>query len=113
MARQMLAHIPRPTALFAGNNLIAIGALHAIRQAGLRVPEDISIVCFDDLPTELTIDPFFTTASQPAYALGSQATQLLWNALPIPMGFPARNRPAVEIITRRSTAPPPIKAGSL
>ncbi len=110
----MLAHIPRPTALFAGNNLIAIGALHAIRQAGLRVPEDISIVCFDDLPTELTIDPFFTTASQPAYALGSQATQLLLERLTNPDGDSPREIVLpVEIITRRSTAPPPIKAGSL
>ena len=107
MARQALKRSPRPTALFAGNNLIATGALHALQETGLRVPEDISLVCFDDIPHELTIEPFFTTAAQPAYALGSQATQLLLERLTQTEAAPPREIILpVEIIIRRSTAPP-------
>jgi LacI family transcriptional regulator len=51
--------------------------MRELRDAGLRVPEDISVVAFDDLPLAITIDPFFTVAAQPAYELGQQATALL------------------------------------
>lgn len=77
MAQRALAAWPRPTALLAANNLIAIGALKAVRDAGLRVPEDIAMVGFDDLPAGLVISPFFTVAAQPAYEMGQKATQLL------------------------------------
>jgi LacI family transcriptional regulator len=77
MAQQVLNVNPRPTALFAANNLIAIGALKAVQDAGLRVPEDIAMVSFDDLPANLLISPFFTVAIQPAYEMGQKATQLL------------------------------------
>jgi LacI family transcriptional regulator len=77
MAQQVLATVPRPTALFAANNFIAIGALRALRQAGLRVPEDLSVVAFDDLTSELVIEPFLTVADQPAYEMGRRATELL------------------------------------
>ena len=77
MTVQVLARTPRPSALFAGNNFIAIGALRALRDAGLRVPEDLALVGFDDLPTDLVVDPFITVAAQPAYEMGRQATELL------------------------------------
>jgi LacI family transcriptional regulator len=77
MMREVLDLRPRPTAIFAANNLIGIGALHAIQQAGLRVPEDIAVVTFDDLPPTLLTMPFFTVSSQPAYEMGKRATQLL------------------------------------
>ncbi len=77
MAQQVLNVNPRPTALFAANNLIAIGALKAVRDASLRVPEDIAMVSFDDLPANLLTSPFFTVAVQPAYEMGQKATQLL------------------------------------
>lgn len=77
MIQRLLAVEPRPTAIFAANNMIGIGALKAIRDAGRRVPEDIAMVCFDDLPPMLLTFPFFTVASQPAYDMGRTATQLL------------------------------------
>lgn len=77
MTQQMLARTPRPSGLFAGNNFIAIGALRALRDAGLRVPEDMALVGFDDLPADLMVDPFLTVAAQPAYEMGRQATELL------------------------------------
>lgn len=77
MAGRTIAVSPRPTALFAANNFIATGVLRAVRDRGLRVPEDIAIVCFDELPANLVSHPFFTTIAQPAYALGQQAAKLL------------------------------------
>lgn len=81
MAIEALAVTPPPTALFAANNFIAIGALRAIRDSGLRVPEDLSLVGFDDLPPTLVTFPFLTVASQPAYEMGQKATELLLNRL--------------------------------
>jgi len=77
MAQRALSANPRPTALFATNNFIAIGCLKALQDAGLRVPEDIAIVSFDDLPSTLITFPFFTVAAQPAYEMAKKATQLL------------------------------------
>src|SRR5512139_3661869 len=77
LAQQLLARQPRPTAVFAANNLIAIGAFKAVQAAGLRVPEDIAMVAFDDLPANLLVFPFLTVAVQPAYEMGRRATQLL------------------------------------
>ncbi len=77
MARQALALNPRPTAIFAGNNFIAIGMMQTLREAGIRVPEEISVVGFDDLPASLLLDPFLTVAAQPAYEMGREATNLL------------------------------------
>jgi len=56
MTQAVLKMEPRPTALFAVNNFIAIGAVRALRDAGLRVPEDVALVSFDDLPTTLLLD---------------------------------------------------------
>jgi LacI family transcriptional regulator len=79
--KRLLQFDPRPTALVAGNNFIAIGAMAALNEAGCRVPEDMAIVAFDDLPAALTIEPFFTVVVQPAYEMGYQATQLLISRL--------------------------------
>jgi LacI family transcriptional regulator len=84
MAQQLLALQPRPTAVFAANNLIAIGAFKAVQDAGLRVPEDIAMVAFDDLPANLLVFPFLTVAVQPAYEMGRRATQLLLTRLTHP-----------------------------
>jgi LacI family transcriptional regulator len=107
-ACQALEAKPRPTAIFACNNFIAIGVMRALRDAGVRVPEDMSVVAFDDLPQAITIDPFFTVASQPAYEMGTRATELLLSRL-------ANEGPAepqdivlpVEIIVRKSSGKPP------
>lgn len=77
MAQQALALSPLPTAMLAGNNFIAIGALRALRDAGVSVPDSMAIVGFDDLPFYLVLDPFLTVAAQPAYEMGRRATELL------------------------------------
>ena len=77
MAKRALVANPRPTAIVAGNNFIAIGMMQALHQAGIRMPEDISVVGFDDLPVSLLIDPFLTVAAQPAYEMGQVALKML------------------------------------
>jgi LacI family transcriptional regulator len=77
MTCSLLALSSRPTALFAGNNFIAIGALKALHDAGLAVPEKMSVVGFDDLPAAIVVDPFLTVAVQPAYEMGQRATRRL------------------------------------
>lgn len=108
MARQMLALTPRPTAIFAANNFIAFGAIRALREVGLRVPDDMSLVCFDDLPEDWLIDPFLTVVDQAAYEMGRQAAELLLERLAT--GGRTKRRSIilpVEFKVRRSTAPPP------
>jgi LacI family transcriptional regulator len=75
--REILTLLERPTALFAANNFIAIGVMKALYEAGLRVPEDVSVVSFDDLPLGLLVQPFLTVVAQPAYDMGYRATKLL------------------------------------
>jgi LacI family transcriptional regulator len=77
MSCAILACNPRPTAIFAGNNFIAVGVLKAFREVDIRVPEDLALVAFDDLPPTYVIDPFLTVAAQSAYEMGQKATQLL------------------------------------
>jgi len=68
---------PKPTAIFATNNLIAIGALRALNELGYRIPNDVALVSFDDIPENLTMFPFMTAVSQPSYEMGKSATELL------------------------------------
>ncbi len=79
--QEILAITPRPTAVFAANNFIAFGAPQALREAGLRVPEDRSLVTFDDLPEGWQAEPFLTVLAQRAYDIGRQAAELLLERL--------------------------------
>jgi len=77
MARSAASVWPRPTALLASNNSIAIGAYKALRAAGCRVPEDVAIASHDDMEIGPTIIPFFTVAAVSANEMGRVATRLL------------------------------------
>lgn len=68
---------PLPTAVFVASDVVALGALSALRAAGLRVPEDVALVGFDDIPLAQYIDPPLTTVRLPAYSLGWGAGQML------------------------------------
>jgi DNA-binding LacI/PurR family transcriptional regulator len=67
----------RPTALFTSNNLLTVGALKAIYERGLRIPDDIALVAFDELDWMSLIKPNLTVVAQPTYELGRTATELL------------------------------------
>lgn len=66
-----------PTAIFAANDTMAVGALKMLREAGLRVPQDIALVGFDDIPIASAIEPSLTTVRQPIVRLGSMAVEVL------------------------------------
>ena len=109
MAQDMLAAPgPRPTAVFCANNFIAFGAIRALREAGLRVPDDMSVVAFDDLPEEWVSEPFLTVARQPAYEIGHRAASLLMDHI---TGHQPPSGASVilplELVLRRSSAAPP------
>jgi LacI family transcriptional regulator len=75
--QQILDLDPRPSAVFAVNNMTAVGAVQAVREAQLNVPNDISLVCFDDVQHLAVVAPFLTVIDQPAETMGSVAAQLL------------------------------------
>jgi LacI family transcriptional regulator len=104
MTHDLLAMTPRPTALFASNNFIAIGALKALHDAGVTVPEEMSVVGFDDLPAAIGVEPFLTVAFQPAYEMGRRATKRLLECLDgqVTDGIQEIVLP-VSIIERKST----------
>src|SRR4051794_23884109 len=101
--RALLALEPPPTAVFTVNNLVALGAIEAIRGSGQEVPEDVALVCFDDIEYASRLHPFLTVMEQPAETFGSLGTQLLLER--IAQGGPARRRTVVlpaQFVVRRS-----------
>lgn len=74
----------RPTAIFSGNNAMTIGALLALKQARLSIPGDMALVTFDDFEWASAISPALTAATQPFFAMGAQAVQLLQRRLADP-----------------------------
>jgi LacI family transcriptional regulator len=103
----LLRLIPRPTAIFAGNDMIALGALLAIREAGLRCPEEISLVGFDDLDLAETTNPSLSSVSQSGYQLGTTAARILLDRLGGDQG-PAKHLVLETFLKlRHSVAAPP------
>ncbi len=108
-AHALLSRPPdeRPTALFVGNNEMTVGAVLAARELGLRIPQDLSIVGFDDSRWARTMQPALTVVAQPEYDIGFLACETLLSLLrhgkPVQ---PVRIRLATTFIARDSTAPP-------
>lgn len=80
-AMQLLLLPERPTALFSANNLMVIGVMKAIRDMGLKCPEDISVASFDDFPWADVFQPNLTTIAQPVQTMGEQAAALILNRI--------------------------------
>ena len=87
-ARTFLERADFPTAIFAANDLIAIGVLGYIREKGLRVPEDIALVGFDDIEVARHLEVPLTTVAQPTRGIGNRAGELLYEALNSLSGSP-------------------------
>jgi len=104
--RILLQHRPRPTAVFCGNDLIALGVLSALREAGLRCPQDVSVVGFDDIELAELTDPSLTTVFQPGYQMGARGATLLIRRI---RGTAEKNSQHMvlptELKVRRSVAP--------
>jgi LacI family transcriptional regulator len=76
-ARRLLNHGLHPSAIFAITDLMALGAMQAIRDTGLRIPDDISVVGFNDIPKAELVNPPLTTVAAPSFALGQAAMKML------------------------------------
>ncbi|WP_263820592.1 LacI family DNA-binding transcriptional regulator [Salinibacter sp.] len=98
-----------PTALFTGNNLTTLGALSALSARDMSVPEEISLVGYDDVPWAMALNPPPTVIGQPAYEMGSRAAELLLQRLDAPNRSPTTVTLQPELITRKSCGPPPGK----
>ena len=98
----------RPTAILAMSDAIAIGAMHATRHTGVRVPDDLSVVGFDDIDLSAHVDPPLTTVHQPIRQKGAAAVRLLLDAIEQPSTTPPGHlRLETRLIVRASTGPPP------
>lgn len=94
------------TALFCANDEMALGAMRAIKGRGLRIPQDISVVGFDDMNFTAYCDPPLTTVRQDFYALGMHAVQHLFSLLKTPTAAPHQRVLYPELIVRDSTSAP-------
>ncbi len=103
-----LLELPQiPTAVVAINDLLAIGAMRAISEAGLRIPEDISLLGYDDIPMAKYLSPSLTTVSKDIVSLGRAAVKLLLARIQQPeRPYHTERRPA-RLIIRESTGPAP------
>ncbi|HSN77579.1 MAG TPA: LacI family DNA-binding transcriptional regulator, partial [Anaerolineae bacterium] len=103
-AFQRLAQLPEPpTAVFAQNDRMAIGVLRALREVGLRVPAELAVIGFDDMPLASYFDPSLTTMRQDLVEIGRQAAQLLIRAVENPNAQRQHLRLPAELIIREST----------
>ncbi|MGO8772639.1 MAG: LacI family DNA-binding transcriptional regulator [Terracidiphilus sp.] len=109
VTRQLLQEKRSFTALFAFNDVAAMGAILALREAGLRVPKDISVVGFDDVLAASTYNPPLTTVRQPLRNMGQTAATTLLGLIrdEIPRPQPAAITVYPNLIVRKSTAPAP------
>jgi LacI family transcriptional regulator len=105
LADQLLDHPQPPTAIFASNDLMAVGVIHAVLRRRLRVPEDISVVGFDDIRLAAYINPALTTVAQPKELLGQTATRLLLERIDNPDWPPRVVTLETALVVRQSTGP--------
>ena len=110
LARQLLAMPERPTAIVCFNDMQAIGVMQTLQQANLRIPEDISVTGFDDIPLAEFIYPALTTYCQPSWELGQTAARvalhLLGENVNEPLVYESLITMRGRLMVRRSTAAP-------
>jgi LacI family transcriptional regulator/LacI family repressor for deo operon, udp, cdd, tsx, nupC, and nupG len=103
LATELLGLRKPPTAVFVCNNLMTVGALAGLHQRGVRVPDDVAVVGFDDIPWAEAIDPPPTVVRQPAHEVGRQAMELLLRRIMEPGRPPVTIRLLPELVVRRSS----------
>ncbi len=102
-AEQFMRMQNRPTAVFAISDPMAIGALKAFRQKGLKIPEDIAVVGFDNIRFSKMCEPELTTIAQPTYKMGCRAMELLLERVEHKQDLPEKVIMDYELIIRGST----------
>jgi len=93
------------TAIFASNDLMAIGCMKELQKNGLRVPQDVSIVGFDNIPLTSLVTPSLTTMAQPAYEMGAEAMNLLIKSIERKGALKSKIILPTELVVRESTGP--------
>jgi len=111
--QKLLARGVRFTSLFAFNDVSAIGAMRAFRDAGLAVPGEVSVVGFDDIQSAAFQNPSLTTVRQPLREMGEIAARTLLRRLAGDRALPASITVEPQLVVRESTAAPPAKSDSL
>jgi LacI family transcriptional regulator len=99
------AHPKEITAVVAGNDLLALGVYHAIRQHGLRTPQDISVIGFNNMPFSEDFQPPMTTVSAPHFEMGAEAARLLLSQIQGNEPGPRKITLPVTLVVRESTGP--------
>lgn len=105
--RMLLSRAPGVTGIVGGNDLIALGALTALAEAGLRCPADVSVIGFNDMPFVVRIGPGLTTVRIPQHDMGVQAAELLLERIRDPGVVAKKLLLPVSLVIRGSTAAPP------
>jgi LacI family transcriptional regulator len=105
-ASTLLALADPPTAIFASNDMMAFGAMEAVRNHDLRIPEDVSILGFDDIPQAAHVHPGLTTIRQPLEQMGRLATQMLLRKIEDPDFAGDRIELPTTLVIRESCQPP-------
>lgn len=104
-ARRLLELDPHPTAIFAANDVTALETIAVARSLGLRVPEDLSVVGFDNVPESALADPQLTTVEQPIQQMGREAVRLLVELIKDPLQPAARVILPTRLVVRQSCSP--------
>lgn len=107
--RELLERPNRPTAIFAGSDLQALGVLEAVRTLGLQVPRDLSLVGYDDIPVAKWVSPRLTTVRQPLKRMAEEATRLVLRMSQATLESVPRMDLATSLVVRESTGVPPIE----
>jgi LacI family xylobiose transport system transcriptional regulator len=105
--RALLARPDRPSAIITGNDLQALGVYQAAREARLHIPEDLSVIGFDDLPIARWVSPPLTTIRQPLIEMAEAAAELVLDMARGEEPPQMRVELATDLVIRESTAPPP------
>ncbi len=84
LTHQLINSANPPDAIFASNNLMALGCLSALHDLHVRIPDEVALVSFDDMPWAQDLNPPLTAITQPSYELGQQALELLLNRMKHP-----------------------------
>ena len=104
--KHLLSLRQRPTAIFALTDVTALGVMHAAAEIGLRIPHDLSLMGYDDVPFASYTVPQLTTVAQPFVEMGTTAVELLLKQMESPDQEPAKAVLPTRLVVRGSTAPP-------
>ena len=99
---ELLSLAAPPTALFTGNNLTTLGALAALNERGVEVPDEMALVGYDDVPWPMALNPPPTVVDQPGYEMGARAAEILLGRLQAPDRSPTTVTLQPKLIVRRS-----------